>query len=687
MVLHLTLLLLLLLVAPATLQAVEQQTGASGMTVRADRMEHAAGDGSLRASGNVEVLWQDTVMLADEALYDTGSKILTANGNIRVTKAGDTMSGDKLTLDTESGRAELENGRIFMAKGNFRADGKQIIRSSSEEYSLKQGGFTTCDDEIPSWKFGASALDVTLDEYATGKHVVFYIKDIPVFYFPYMIYPAKRERQSGFLFPRVGSSDKRGAFTEIPYYWAISPSQEATITLDLQTKRGIGGDIDYRYLRSRTSEGRMGGYLINDQVADKVRGQLLQQHYELISNGFSFASAINLTTDHTFLQDYGEKTGDYNRQYNDSRVILIKSWQQWLASAQGIYTQSYYDQNRANTPLQVIPELSLYAIREQIPGIPQLYFDLDLQATSFYRQQGMHGQRLVVSPQISSTQTFWGGRFNLALFGATQFRAYKPSEDQQGTVNDQSVLLPMAGASLSSSFSRLYDFSLLDLQRLRHELVPEFSYRYVKDVDQSELPLFDQHDRLQPLDQLELSLASHLGGRIAREGAAEYRSLMTLRLRQPYNLSHRDQTDPLTLLAQDGAWGDLILESETFPHRYFKLLFDTRYNHYDRTIASSAIGAELNDQRGNSTRISYRNVRQELEYLEAGAALALTKPFYLGYSSRYSFDKQDFLESYYTIEYRHQCWSVIAGYRERNEEKSWTINFNLAGLFEKKPKL
>lgn len=155
---------------------------------------------------------------------------------------------------------------------------------------------------------------------------------------------------------------------------------------------------------------------------------------------------------------------------------------------------------------------------------------------------------------------------------------------------------------------------------------------------------------------------------------------MTLRLLQSYSFSG-SRPELLTLVNDTRRVGNLVLESETWINQNVRILADVRYDHYGHRISSTASGAEYNDLRGDTARISYRMVDQQLDYLEAGATIALTNPVYLNYTTRYSFDKHDFLESYYTIEYRHQCWSVIAGYRDRPDNKAWTINFNLAGLF------
>jgi len=676
-----TYIFILFLLLPTVLQAAEQTTGAPGMTIRADIMTHDAATDLIKANGKVEMTWQDMTMTADEATFNRTNQTLVAKGNVYLVKAGDILWGDHLTMDTETGRAEMENGQIFMTQGNFRADGKPLARLGEDSYALRNGGLTTCDAAVPSWKFGASELDVKVEEFATGKNVIFYVKDIPVFYFPYIILPVKRERQSGFLFPKFGRSTKRGEFIDIPFYWAISPSQEATIDLDIQTKRGIGLGVDYRYLRNRTSDGSMGGYLIHDNNQKKERGQLVQFHKEQFSDSFNLISSLNLTSDRTFLSDYAEKSGEYNRQYYDSRIVLTKFWEHWLTSAQTIYTQDFYSGSNTTT-LQRAPELSLYGVREKLPFIPNLYFDLDLLATNYYREKGADGQRAVLEPRLTSVNNFFNGRLNLSLFGSLQLRGYNTNRPDPGIKDDQLVAIPKAGAELSSSFSQIYDASFLDLQRLRHELVPKLSYLYVDKKDQSTVPVFDQLDRVNAQETVTLSLASHLGGRIAKQGqgAAEYRDLQTVRLLQSYNLSGT-RPNLLTLLDDSSRWSDLILESETWAHRNLRLLADLRYSHYDHRISSTASGAELNDQRGNTARLSYRMVDKQVDYMEAGVTLALTNPFYIGATTRYSFEKKDVLENNYSIEYRHQCWSVVVGYQERPNNRTWTVNFNLAGLF------
>ncbi len=668
-----------LLVLPHLLPAAEGPA-APGMVIKADRMDHTAADDLLTASGKVEMTWQGMTMTADRAAYSRRDKVLVATGNVTLTKGGDTMRGDRLTMDTETGRAEMEHSRLFMQQGNIHATGQRIARTGQADYSFLHGSITTCDASVPSWRFGASRLDVTLDEYATGRNVVFYVKDIPVFYFPYLILPVKRERQTGLLFPRFGTSTKRGIFLDTPLYWAISPSQEATIDLDIQTKRGVGVGADYRYLRSRNSEGAVGGYIIYDNNQHRVRGQLLQSHHELLPDNLSLISSIDWTSDRAYLQDYGEKSGDYNRQYNDSRIVLTKLWDNWLAAGQAIYTQNY-DTGSNRTTLQRAPELSLSGVRQPIPYLP-LRLDLDATLTNYYREQGMQGERAIVTPQLIATRTLFNGRLNAQMSGGAQIRGYNLTGADPGVKEQTAIVVPELNAELSSSLSRTFDGGLPGFSRLRHELAPRLDYRYVVDHDQSNYPLFDQSDRFPYQNMLSLELDSNLGGKVERQnGPAEYRQLQTVRLRQGYSFGGL-RPDPLSLVAEDDRpWSDLNLESETWLLRSFRLLADAGYNHYRKQITSTALGGEFNDGRGNTVGASYRRSDQQVEYLEGRIALSLLRPFYVTYSNRYSFDRQDFLEQFTSIEYRHQCWSAIVTYRDRPNDRSWTVNVDLGGLF------
>lgn len=87
---------------------------------------------------------------------------------------------------------------------------------------------------------------------------------------------------------------------DIPAYWVISPSQDLLFDLDMMSRRGVGTGVDYRYIRTRGSEGHLVVYQIYDQIENRWRWQLSQEHKEIFSRDANLRMAINTTSDRTF---------------------------------------------------------------------------------------------------------------------------------------------------------------------------------------------------------------------------------------------------------------------------------------------------------------------------------------------------------------------------------------------------
>jgi LPS-assembly protein len=653
-----------------------------GIRIKADAMDHSQADDVITAKGNVVIQWKGATLTSDSATYDRAKGVLTATSNVVIIKGGDTVKGESVTLELESGRGELVKGKIFTKKKNAYITSDSIKRTGEYDYTASRGSFTTCDDTTPSWKFEASDLDMTIDETGTARNVVFYIKDVPVFYFPYIVFPAKTERRSGFLFPRFGWSDKNGAQADIFYYWAISPSQDATISLNVESRRAVGMGLDYRYLRSRNSTGELGGYLIYDFNTHNPRGVLAQSHREIFSPEMNLRSSINMTSDRTVLSDYGQKNGVYNLQSNDSTINFLKTWQNLALTANARYTQDYYSQSNSAT-LQTLPQIGLAGVRQQIFSSP-LYFDFDSFATNFYAESSVRGQRFYGKPRLTLV-TGIPGYLNVSVFGGAHLRAYHtdniPPNSQIQDVDGS--LLPEGGVRLSTSFSRIYDVNGEKLQKLRHELTPEISYNLNMDQNQSRLPNYDYLDRIVYQNIVYYSLTSFLGGKFRNGDTSEYRDLLRLTLMQGYSFSG-GRPDLLTAVDAHRPFTDVTLGSEAWLHPQTKLTLDASYNVYGNYISSVAPGAEFDDKRGTTAAVNYHMEHNQVDYIEGRLSTKLVKPWTFGYTARYSFNSHKLLSATYSAEYRHQCWSITFSYLDRrvtNPDQKFTVNFNLLGVF------
>ena len=676
----------------ATLAHAAPAVDPKEVTLKADTLTVDVPADRYRAQGSVQIRQQDLSLLADSVTYRRLTGDTIAEGGIFLEKGGDTLRGDRLSLNLVSQQGEVLNGELFIKKSNFRVRAERLQKTGAEDYRMERGTFTTCDGDNPSWRFEARKVVVTLDEFATARDAVFYVGDMPLLYTPYLIFPANTERQSGLLLPKLGHSTKKGFYLEQPYYWAINPSQDATFTLDIETSRGVGLGADYRYLRPHGSEGMLEAFGIYDSKARQFRAELDQKHLELLSPNLTLASNIHLISDRDYYKDFGEISGDYNRQLLESSASFSRRWERYGVSGEIRYTEDLEAPSNDAT-LQRLPALGFIAAGEKLGP---LFFSMNSALINFQREEGLTGQRFDLHPRL----TYYAKparRLDLSLYGGYQQRMYSskggPAESgfqQRGQAD--------AGGSLSLPLERVYQ------ARLRHSLIPSLEYGFVQKRRDDDLPFFDYGDRVLGQSAVRWSLASVVTEKFAREGAPdEYRDLLYLKLSQGYQFSGerrnlgipadqgspREQVAPrdlLTLVDEGHRLTDLMLEGLLTPGRGVSLALDGRYNTVDGTLSTANVGLDVKGEGRNRAFVSYRHSRNQLDYLEGRFSFPISSQFSADLLGRYSLDRDDFLESRYALEYKRQCWSVILAYSDRvgsrdiPREKEFTINFSLAGL-------
>ena len=90
--------------------------------------------------------------------------------------------------------------------------------------------YSGCNCEKPSWYIKATTVDVDFDENeGVARNGVLYFKDVPILASPYMTFPVKKERKSGFLVPTYGTTSQGGLDISIPYYFNLAPNYDLTL--------------------------------------------------------------------------------------------------------------------------------------------------------------------------------------------------------------------------------------------------------------------------------------------------------------------------------------------------------------------------------------------------------------------------------------------------------------------------
>ena len=223
------------------------------MTVKADKLDYDRTNDVYVAEGNVKVEQDGMRVEADRIILNNRTGQASAEGKVYLQEKGDVIRADRLQLDINTRAGMIYNGDMFMKKDNLHVKGEKIERRSETVYHVENGRFTTCDEN--EWYLQADEIDVDMDRYATGRGVSFNMIGLPVFYTPYLLFPVRR--QSGLLIPELGYSSSDGFLMKNSVFWAISDYQDMTFYSDYRARHGLGTAVEYRYVNSRDSGGKL----------------------------------------------------------------------------------------------------------------------------------------------------------------------------------------------------------------------------------------------------------------------------------------------------------------------------------------------------------------------------------------------------------------------------------------------
>jgi len=287
----------------------------------ADTMSFDRESGIVTANGNVEVHYRDRSLFADVVSYDRNTNVVRAEGNVTLLEpSGETIFGTTAEVSGDLKDGVIENIGIIL-KDHSRIAGSGARHSAGLFTDLRNAIYSPCNlcednpERPPLWQI--KAVRVTRDK---NEKVVEYrdawleFFGFPVAYTPYFRHPDPTvKRKSGFLFPTFGNSSDLGFVGQFPFFWNISPSEDATITPYLMSDEGGLLHVNYRK-KFRKGEVEMTGS-ITDNSSDGdfdseegkygVRGHIDSEARFDINDVWRWGFDAKRSTDDTYMRRYG----------------------------------------------------------------------------------------------------------------------------------------------------------------------------------------------------------------------------------------------------------------------------------------------------------------------------------------------------------------------------------------------
>jgi lipopolysaccharide assembly outer membrane protein LptD (OstA) len=381
--------------------------------VRADEVSYDQKRDLYEAAGDVRVVQSGgRTLSADWLAFNRTTQVGIATGHVRIVDRQDVVTADFAAVDLRSLVALAQNASLDTAGPGFQVRGERVQRKGVNTYSIENGTFTACrcppGTERTPWQIETGSADVQVGGYAVARDLWFRAFGVPVLYLPWLIYPVKTERQTGFLLPSIGSSSRGGTEIETPFFLELGPSAGAVIRPTYFTDRGLKGSIEYEYVLGETGEGKLGvaGLAGDDSVSSddpdtifsdddtpfsEDRWAYWVEHKQPLGEGGRLGLAVHRVSDNQYPLDFDDIAGTRNQRFMNSTGWASWAGRGWFAGISAQHfddLQSPDDLDRDDFLLQRLPQVDVSALPGRLGGLP-LRLGFDSRYAYFHQNDGV----------------------------------------------------------------------------------------------------------------------------------------------------------------------------------------------------------------------------------------------------------------------------------------------------------
>ena len=626
------------------------------------RRFYAIEGGVSEFSGAVELARNDDRITAETLRYDKASDEVDAEGNVTF------ISGIGAIFQTPKMHMQLGSNIgyaapiIFSLPGQYaRGDAERIDFLGPDHSRLMQSRYTTCPLGRDDWYLKVRQLDIdTKKDIGTARHATVDFQGVPIFYFPYLSFPISDQRKSGFLVPRIGTSNKLGVELATPYYWNIAPNYDATITPAILSSRGLQLQNEFRYLTTHSSGQLEAEFLPHDKKDNNNdRSAAAYLHKQSFNPLWSANVDIRGVSDTQYFNDFGDNLGITSQTRLPQTVTLDYFGPLWRFTARAADYQTI-DPTIAplDKPYARLPQLVLGANLPVTPNRLNYHFDSEL--THFERKASVTGERLNLSPAISLPLSNRYSFITPRL--AVQQVSYHLTDAPKST-----PMLSRGVASLDSGL--LFERSMRwGQQDFTQTLEPRLYYLYVPYRNQDNLPVFDTAladlsfpglfrdnrfsggDRVGDANQATWALTTRFfdnqdGNERLRASLGRIYHYNDLKVHLPSTINALNPADIVGEMAATLV-GNWHLRSNIAWDQQQSLV--QKYNYY----------FQYNPDKYRIINIGRRYARNELSQLDMSTEWPLFGHWTLRARSLYSLREGHNLDSYAGVEYNACCWQL-----------------------------
>jgi hypothetical protein len=279
--------------------------------------------------------------------------------------------GQKMIFDLITKKGKIIKGETGINDSFY--SGKTITKDNEELYYIQNSLFTTCDLEHPHYYFHSDQMKMIPNNRIIAKPMILYIQELPIFYLPFAVFPNKNgDRISGWIMPSFGHKSSTGTYLDnLGYYYVVDDYSDYTCLFDIQDKRGLIINHEYRYKR------QSGNYWYNyylDGYLDYENKYYLSENEEDISNLFnndsskiknihwkhqqSFDPTQHLIINYKYKSSLDAKEINLNNRLDQNQLTSLSYQKRWTRNSLSIGFEEYEDLYISNP--NTIDDINVY---------------------------------------------------------------------------------------------------------------------------------------------------------------------------------------------------------------------------------------------------------------------------------------------------------------------------------------
>ncbi len=587
--------------------------------ILADKVVYNKNNHTYIFTGNVIITRKKFNLKADKVVYFYKTDYAVATGNVIVNSKGTVTKAKKLKVYLKSKIGTIYNSHIHYLDKNIYVYGDRIYHKGKGFYQVKDGYLTSCKRTPPSWKLYSSFSDVYEGSYVYSFNSIFYIHNVPILYFPFMVTPIKTKKSSGLLIPTMGYSSLTGYQAGEGYYFDLGRSQDLTYNLNYYSYLGYGNSLKYRYSLNPYSHGSIYGFYMHEgdnkksfTMSPNLTRYLLFSHNMDFFGNLAVKTNLNIPSDNSFYADFSTNVYQMTKNRLSSNFSATYDSDGYSARMNFLRLDNLFIPNYAT--VDEYPAFSLDGQSKLGDFLNNpLYFNLHSSFDVFRSPAYLNDERLDIYPQAYMPLRLIRG-IHITPRAGIRDTGYFNITDGYTDISSTDKNRQVYYASLNDNTTLFNNYvtSYKNHSGYLAFLTPYVNYNLVRPVNQSGIPLIDQTDYIPQESAFKYGLNFNLES-YADKGV---NNLLRFSLYQYHSISG-NFINPVNYFNYDNANSDIITRIKVHPVSNLYFFGSGSYDDYNYIFHDYNINSRITDFRQDSFGIGYTEINDVQGYLTA----------------------------------------------------------------------